>query len=101
MQVLDGILCHNGEADDIRISPEPCPDWPAFDRKIQDHTTGSRYGAPMTLEGCVVKFADTIAYIGRDLQDAQEVGLIHDTGMISPGNAERYSGPTTGPSSIP
>ena len=30
----------------------------------------------MTLEGCVVKFADTIAYIGRDLQDAREVGLI-------------------------
>ena len=30
----------------------------------------------MTLEGCVVKFADTIAYIGRDLQDAREIGLI-------------------------
>jgi len=30
----------------------------------------------MTLEGCIVKFADTIAFIGRDLQDAQEVGLI-------------------------
>jgi dGTPase len=32
----------------------------------------------MTLEGCVVKFADTIAYIGRDLQDARDVGLIDD-----------------------
>ena len=84
MQVLDGILCHNGEADDICISPEPCPDWPAFDRKVQDYTTGSRYRAPMTLEGCVVKFADTIAYIGRDLQDAQEVGLIHDAHDIPP-----------------
>ena len=38
----------------------------------------------MTLEGCVVKFADTIAYIGRDLQDAQEVGLIHDMNNIPP-----------------
>ena len=82
MQVLDGILCHNGEADDVRISPEPCQDWPAFDRKIQDYTSESRSGAPMTLEGCVVKFADTIAYIGRDLQDAQEVGLIHDMNDI-------------------
>ena len=36
----------------------------------------------MTLEGCVVKFADTIAYIGRDLQDAQEVGLITDMNDI-------------------
>ncbi|MGA2698277.1 MAG: HD domain-containing protein [Methanoregula sp.] len=82
MQVLDGILCHNGETDDIRISPEPCPDWPAFNRKIQDYATESRSGAPMTLEGCVVKFADTIAYIGRDLQDAQEVGLINTTNDI-------------------
>ncbi|MDD1694109.1 MAG: phosphohydrolase, partial [Methanoregula sp.] len=37
-----------------------------------------RSRSPMTLEGCVVKFADTIAYIGRDLQDARDVGLIDD-----------------------
>jgi dGTPase len=36
----------------------------------------------MTLEGCVVKFADTIAYIGRDLQDAREIGLIADDETI-------------------
>ena len=82
MQVLDGILCHNGEADDVRISPEPCPDWQAFDRKVKANAAGNRSGAPMTLEGCVIKFADTIAYIGRDLQDAQEVGLIHDMNDI-------------------
>jgi len=76
MQVLDGILCHNGESDDIRISPVPCPDWAAFDRKVAGYATGGQMDPPMTLEGCVVKFADTIAYIGRDLQDAQEVGLI-------------------------
>ena len=76
MQVLDGILCHNGEADDIKISPEPCATWLAFDKKVQDNADGRRTKAPMTLEGCVVKFADTIAFIGRDLQDAREVGLI-------------------------
>ena len=76
MQVLDGILCHNGEADDVKISPEPCQTWLAFDKKVQDNADGRRTKAPMTLEGCVVKFADTIAYIGRDLQDAREVGLI-------------------------
>jgi dGTPase len=79
MQVLDGILCHNGEADDIKISPEPCPTWLAFDKKVQDNAEGRRTKAPMTLEGCVVKFADTIAFIGRDLQDAREVGLIGST----------------------
>lgn len=78
LQVLDGILCHNGEADDVRIAPEPCTSWAAFDRKVQAATDGESPGAPMTLEGCVVKFADTIAYIGRDLQDAREVGLIAD-----------------------
>jgi len=76
MQVLDGILCHNGESDDVRISPVPCPDWETFDRKVAGYAQKSRMAPPMTLEGCVVKFADTIAYIGRDLQDAEEVGLI-------------------------
>ena len=82
MQVLDGILCHNGEADDVRISPEPCPDYLVYDKKVQDNSEGIRSRSPMTLEGCVVKFADTIAYIGRDLQDAREVGLIDDTPLI-------------------
>jgi dGTPase len=78
IQVLDGILCHNGEADDLRISPVPCTSWAAFDKKVQDNADGRRTGAAMTLEGCVVKFADTIAYIGRDIQDAREIGLIDD-----------------------
>jgi dGTPase len=76
MQVLDGILCHNGEADDVKIVPIPCLGWTAFDKKVQDATDGRKPGPAMSLEGCVVKFADTIAYIGRDLQDAREIGLI-------------------------
>ncbi len=31
----------------------------------------------MTLEGCVVRLADTISYIGRDLEDAITLNLIH------------------------
>lgn len=82
MQVLDGILCHNGEADDLRIAPEPLSGWAAFDRKVQENADGRHSRPPMTLEGCVVKFADTIAYIGRDLQDARDVGLIDDRTVI-------------------
>lgn len=82
MQVLDGILCHNGEADDLQISPEPLLGWEAFDKKVQTNASGTGASSPMTLEGCVVKFADTIAYIGRDLQDAQEIGLIPETMKI-------------------
>src|SRR5271157_1449474 len=82
MQVLDGILCHNGESDDVRIATEPCASWAVFDKKVQDNADGRRSRSPMTLEGCVVKFADTIAYIGRDLQDARDVGLIKDATQI-------------------
>jgi dGTPase len=85
MQVLDGILCHNGEADDLRVKAEPCPGWAAFDKKVQDNADGRRSRSAMTLEGCVVKFADTIAYIGRDLQDAREVGLIGEGVQIPEG----------------
>ncbi len=93
LQVLDGILCHNGEADDVRISPVPCPGWTAFDKKVQDATDGIRPLKPATPEGCVVKFADTIAYIGRDLQDAREVGLIDDATQL-PGEVTSILGAT-------
>jgi len=82
MQVLDGILCHNGEADDLRIAPEHPRDWDAFDQKVQGNAEGTGSSAPMTLEGCVVKFADTIAYIGRDLQDARDIGLITEETQV-------------------
>jgi dGTPase len=31
---------------------------------------------PMTMEGCVVRMADTVAYIGRDLEDAIRLNVI-------------------------
>ena len=88
VQVLDGVLCHNGEADDVRIAPEQCGSYEEFDRKVEDNANGIRSRAPMTLEGCVVKFADTIAYIGRDIQDAHEIGLIGDDTPIPDSCAE-------------
>ena len=100
MQVLDGILCHNGEADDLRVTAEPCSGWAAFDKKVQDNADGRRSRSAMTLEGCVVKFADTIAYIGRDLQDAREVGLIGEGTQI-PVEARAFLAKQTGISSIP
>ena len=93
LQVLDGILCHNGEADDVRISPVPCTGWEAFDTKVRDATDDTRSIQPATPEGCVVKFADTIAYIGRDIQDAREVGIIDDDTQL-PGEATSVLGAT-------
>ncbi|MDN7025406.1 HD domain-containing protein [Methanoculleus sp. FWC-SCC1] len=82
LQVLDGILCHNGEAYDSGIAPQMEKTWDSFDAEIESLIQGGEESAPMTLEGCVVRFADTIAYIGRDIQDAQEVGLIDDATVL-------------------
>ena len=79
VQVLDGILCHNGEFLCKKYEPnyEKTPEefmqeykrtWleKGFDKTLK----------PMTLEGCVVRISDVIAYIGRDIEDAITVKLI-------------------------
>ena len=79
LQVLDGILCHNGEMLTRKYEPDynkttkqflkeyaRAGKEPGFDRTIR----------PMTLEGCVVRISDVIAYIGRDIEDAILVNLI-------------------------
>ncbi len=77
LQVLDGILCHDGEARSISLAPQRTKDFSFFDREIKEKERDPmRSLVPMTLEGCVVRMADTIAYIGRDIEDAIELGLI-------------------------
>ena len=75
LQVLDAILCHNGEVTDCCIVPEKDFSWENFDRKLAKAEGGTE-PVPATFEGSIVRFADTIAYLGRDLQDAVEVGLV-------------------------
>ena len=75
LQVLDAILCHNGEVTDCCITPKRDFSWENFDMKLAGAVKGAD-PFPETFEGCIVRFADTIAYLGRDLQDAIEVGLI-------------------------
>lgn len=78
LQVLDGILCHDGESNATSLSPKPMPredGFAVFEEKCSLAASGSEV-VPSTPEGCVVRFSDTIAYIARDLRDASEVGLI-------------------------
>jgi dGTPase len=49
---------------------------------------------PMTLEGCVVRMADTISYIGRDIEDAIRLGLIKRSDIPEP--CSRILGDTNG-----
>lgn len=79
LQVLDGILAHNGEAHDLVIKPAFGKTWEAFDGEVKlcESTAEEHSGIlPMTLEGCVVRVSDTISFIGRDIEDAITIGLI-------------------------
>jgi len=79
LQVLDGILAHNGEMLTREYKPALPKTWEEFlDEyqkclQIKDHY---KKLFPMTLEGCVVRISDVIAYIGRDIEDAITIELI-------------------------
>jgi len=77
LQVLDGILSHDGELHSQALEPKKDKSFHVLDDEMR------RKGAdpsldlwPMTMEGCVVRMADTISYIGRDIEDAIRLGLI-------------------------
>lgn len=67
--VRDGIVCHNGESLNKRMVP-------TF-KKRDLGSLSSRSGLiPATYEGVVVRFSDTIAYLGRDFEDASRLGIV-------------------------
>ncbi|MCF8031732.1 MAG: HD domain-containing protein [Desulfarculaceae bacterium] len=77
LQVLDGVLAHDGESDTVELSPRRGKDFTALDQEMARMIAGQRQATtPMTLEGCLMRLADTIAYVGRDLEDAIALGLI-------------------------
>ncbi len=79
VQVLDGILCHNGEMLNNVYEPNFDKTKEEFLKEYQDcyqSVAASKEIRPMTLEGCVVRISDVIAYIGRDIEDAIQIGLL-------------------------
>ena len=77
VQVLDGIMCHNGEMLSNVYTPV-AKTKEEFLREYQEayhDLKASSLNHPMTLEGCVVRISDIIGYIGRDIEDAIELGL--------------------------
>lgn len=65
-EVRDGIICHCGERTEQFISPRPKAGLAL--EKLQ-----RRGLVPHTMEGCVVRMVDRIAYAGRDYEDARNV----------------------------
>jgi dGTPase len=77
LQVLDGILCHDGETHLERLSPQGDKTFDDLAGEIRSKLADPDAPLkPMTLEGCVVRLADTISYIGRDLEDAITLRLL-------------------------
>jgi dGTPase len=77
LQVLDGIMCHDGEVHNPRLAPQRGKTFADLDREFQAKSREPMTPLiPMSLEGCVVRLADTVAYIGRDIEDAIELALV-------------------------
>jgi len=65
LAVRDGIVNHCGEDPSTAIAPVGSP-------KLEGDSH------PFTIEGCIVRLVDKVAYLGRDLEDAITAGLIRE-----------------------
>ena len=69
--VRDGIISHCGEIDENSLKPRK----EAID--LNNYTRPNEY-APYTWEGCVIKIADKISYLGRDIEDALRFNILNN-----------------------
>lgn len=79
LQTLDGIICHNGELEAKNYHPKHYTDFTVFDSKMEKCCQNGEevsHLVPSTLEACVVRVSDIIAYLGKDRQDAMKLGFI-------------------------
>lgn len=80
LQTLDGVLCHNGEFEQQEYRPVWNKTFADFDAQVAacytDGDQAIKKLVPSTLEACVVRVCDMIAYLGKDRQDARIAKLI-------------------------
>ena len=79
LDTLDGIITHNGEFEMHEYYPSTMPDFDAFDKMVESCYVDEGNIVkiiPSTLEGCVVRVCDIIAYLGKDRQDAKRAKLL-------------------------
>jgi dGTPase len=74
-EVRDGIITHCGEKFDRMLEPDSTRDLTLLDSITE------RDFMPSTLEGCLVRMVDRIAYLGRDLEDGMKAGLVRKIDM--------------------
>lgn len=78
LQTLDAIMCHNGELPQSEYHPVK----KTKEEFLKEHKLSYKDKTiikklrPMTLEGCVVRISDLIAYLGRDIEDAMRLNIV-------------------------
>ena len=78
VQVLDAIMCHNGEIEQKEYKPIKKSTEQflfEYENAYKDKEQNKKM-IPMTLEGCVVRISDIIAYLGRDIEDAVMLNML-------------------------
>ncbi len=78
LQVLDAIFCHNGEMLEGMYYPVKKTKEEFLNEYNESYKNKEilKKVKPMTLEGCVVRISDVIAYVGKDVEDALRLGRI-------------------------
>ena len=79
VQVLDGIMCHNGEILSNKYEPvkKTKEEFLEQYKSAYKNLKASNKNHPMTIEGCVVRISDIVGYIGRDIEDSINLGLFN------------------------
>ena len=73
LDTLNGIISHNGEFELSEYRPAPMTSFAEYDQMVEGCYVDEQNILkiiPSTLEGCVVRVCDIIAYLGKDRQDA-------------------------------
>lgn len=78
LQTLDAIMCHNGEFVMGEYHPRKKTKEDFLEEYNSSYKDKERIKKliPMTLEGCVVRISDLIAYLGRDIEDAIRMNIL-------------------------
>jgi dGTPase len=88
-EVRDGIISHCGEDfESCKLEPG------SKDKNLERIKTIEDAGNPATLEGCIVRLIDKIAYVGKDIEDAIEADIIKEDEV--PNNFRNELGTTNG-----
>ena len=76
--VLDAIMCHNGDfaLGEYHPNEKSTEDFLQEYKESYHNKKILKELKPMTLEGCVVRVSDLIAYLGKDIEDGIRLNII-------------------------